>query len=134
VTATGVVQRYTTSATGAVDGFVLDDGTTVHFPGYLGPKVSALLGENAQVRVNGLLVSGTRPGATSLLEARTITDLKSKRTLTVTGSGAALPGSTTTDDGAGDTATGAGGAGGGAAGGAGGAAGGAGGAGGGAAR
>jgi hypothetical protein len=123
VTATGRVQQFTHSATGAVDGFVLDTGTVVHFPGYLSRQVTGLVSQNARVRVTGIMVSGTDPGAARLLEARTITELDRKVTLTVTGSGVNQPGSTVSGDGDGaaDGAAGAGGAGTGAAGGAGGA-------------
>jgi hypothetical protein len=124
VSAAGTVQRFTRSATGDVDGFVLEDGTTVHFPAYLSRQVTALVAQNAQVRVTGLMpeVAGAR--ATRLLEARTITDVASNRTVTVTGSGSTQPGATVTGDdaggaagaGAGGAAGGAGAAGGGAAG------------------
>jgi hypothetical protein len=114
VTATGTVRAFTHAATGAADGFVLSDGTAVHFPAYLGAKVLALVAQNARVRVTGLLVEGTDPDAARLIEARTITDLRSNRTLTVTGTGATQPGSTLSGD---EAQGGAAGAGGGAAGG-----------------
>jgi hypothetical protein len=104
VTASGIVQRFTRSPTGAVDGFVLDSGMMVHFPGYLSRQVTGLVAENARVRVNGILVTGTDPGAVQLLEARTITELDRNVTLTVTGTGASQPGSTVSGDEAGGTA------------------------------
>ena len=118
MTAAGVVQRFTHSATGAADGFLLDDGTAVHFPAYLAAQVARLIAPNANVRVTGLMVEGTDRGATRVLEARTITDVASNRTLTVAATGENLPGST---DSSGDAGTGNGGTAGGGAGAAGGA-------------
>jgi hypothetical protein len=79
--ASGMVQQFTRAPTGAVDGFVLDEGTTVHFPSYLARQVTDLVKEGSSVRVDGLLVSGTRQGGarqggTQLLEARTISELQ----------------------------------------------------------
>jgi len=94
LTVSGTVRSFTHSATGATDGFVLDNGTVIHFPAYLGRQVTALIDENAQVRVSGILVSGTDRDAARLVEARSITDVASNKTLTVTGSGTSQPGST----------------------------------------
>jgi hypothetical protein len=111
VTATGTVRSFTYAATGAADGFVLSDGTAVHFPAYLGQQVTAFVAHDARVRVTGLLVAGTDRDAARLLEARTITDLRSNRTLTVTGSGSTQPGGTLSgEDAEGGAAGGAGGA------------------------
>ena len=107
ITVTGSVRHFTHAATGDVDGFVLDDGTTIHFPAYLSRQVTALVSEKARVRVAGLLLAGSDADAARLLEARTITDLRSNRTLTVTGTGSAQPGSAVSgDDAAGAAGTG----------------------------
>jgi hypothetical protein len=98
VTATGTVQRFTKSATGAPDGFVLEDGTMVHFPAYLSQQVTALIAPNAQVRVTGVMPEVAGTNAPRLLEARTITDLSSNRTVTVTGSAGTQPGATVSGD------------------------------------
>lgn len=84
-TTTGVVKSFTRAPTGEVDGFELDDGTTVHYPPSLQPAVGAAIMKNNRVRVTGLagpgLGTGTKPG--KLLEAQTITNLTTNQTLEV---------------------------------------------------
>ena len=85
LTTTGVVRSYTRAPTGEVDGFELDDGTTVHYPPSLQPAVGAAIMKNNRVRVTGLagpgLGTGAKPG--KLIEAQTITNLTTNQTLEV---------------------------------------------------
>lgn len=98
-TRAGRIVQFTHAATGEVDGFVLDQGTTVHFPTYLSRRISEALGNARDVEVTGLLVHGTERDATTILEAETIVDRANRRTITVTGTLSAQPGSVTgTDD------------------------------------
>jgi hypothetical protein len=53
-TATGVVKSFTRAPTGEVDGFELEDGTTVHYPPSLQKQVAATITKNSPVRVTGL--------------------------------------------------------------------------------
>jgi len=82
-TTTGVVKSFTRAPTGEVDGFELDDGTTVHYPPSLQPAITAAVLKNNRVRVTGLvgpgLGTGTKPA--KLLEAQTITNLTTNQTL-----------------------------------------------------
>jgi hypothetical protein len=113
-TRAGHIVQFTHAATGEVDGFVLDQGTTVHFPTYLSRRISEALGDARDVEVTGLLVHGTDRDAATILEAQTITERATRRTITVTGTQSAQPGSVTGPDGAaagtaGSTGAGAGG-------------------------
>ncbi len=111
----GKVVRFTQAPTGEVDGFVLDEGSTVHFPPFLGKRAAELMPVNARVRAVGLVISG--PGTTKiqLLEASEVTNVSTNQTLRID----SPPGSTESMSGAGGAAGAgaAGGAGGGAAGG-----------------
>lgn len=98
-TRTGRIVQFTHAATGEVDGFILDQGTTVHFPTYLSRRISEALGTARDVEVTGLLVHGTERDAAIILEAQTITDRATRRTITVTGTLSAQPGSVTGPDG-----------------------------------
>jgi len=111
----GAIARFTRAPTGEIDGFVLERGLMVHFPAYLASKVSALLGEAREVEVRGIVARGTDPDGTSVLEARTITNPASGRTLTVTaaaggipGTGGSATGAAGSDEGGGSTAGGGG--------------------------
>lgn len=99
-TRSGRIVQFTHAATGEVDGFILDQGTTVHFPTYLSRRITEALGTARDVEVTGLLVHGTERDAATILEAQTITDRAARRTITVTGTLSAQPGSVTGPDGA----------------------------------
>lgn len=105
-TRAGRIVQFTHAATGQIDGFILDQGTTVHFPTYLSRRISEALGNSRDVEVTGLLIHGTERDAATILEAQTITDRSTRRTITVTGTQSAQPGSVTEPEG---TATGTGG-------------------------
>jgi hypothetical protein len=83
-TVTGSVTKFTQSPTGETDGFEVDGGrTTVHFPPYLGNQVTAAVAKNNQVRVTGLAGAPVGTPPLILLEAQTITNLTTNRTLDV---------------------------------------------------
>jgi len=79
----GAIVRYTKAPTGEIDGFVLEQGVSVHFPAYLAPRVRALLGDAREVQVQGILVRGTDRDAATVLEARAISNPASGQSLTV---------------------------------------------------
>jgi len=82
-TATGIVKNFTPAPAGESDGFELDDGTTVHYPPSLHRQVAAVISKNDRVRIVGLVApgSGTGPKPVKLLEAQTIINLTTNRTL-----------------------------------------------------
>jgi hypothetical protein len=82
-TTTGIVKSFTHAPTGEIDGFELDDGTTVHYPPTLQPAIGAAILRNNRVRVTGLVGPGLGTGAkpAKLLEAQTITNLATNQTL-----------------------------------------------------
>jgi hypothetical protein len=82
-TLTGKVARFTRAPTGEIDGFELDSGAIVHYPPFLSDEITSLVAIDHQVRVTG--VGGGGPGtganAVNVLEARTITNVTTNRTV-----------------------------------------------------
>ncbi|HZP88500.1 MAG TPA: hypothetical protein VFB54_16935 [Burkholderiales bacterium] len=91
-TTRGRIERFTHAPTGEIDGFVRDSGLPVHFPVYLTNLVTRFLGNDRQVRVDGLLMKGTQRMGVTVLEAQTITNLANNETLTVTAASENEPG------------------------------------------
>ncbi len=56
----GVVERFTIAPKGETHGLVLDDGTEVRWPPYLGAKVKDLVARNDRVRVTGWIEAGKK--------------------------------------------------------------------------
>ena len=84
-TVTGIVKNFTQAPTGDVDGFELDNGTTVHYSSLLHTTVAAMIQKNSSVRVTGLVGSGGASGSkpVKLIEAQTMTNLTTGLTLEV---------------------------------------------------
>jgi hypothetical protein len=84
-TTTGIVRNFTRAPTGEIDGFELDNGTTVHYSSLLHTKIAATLQKNSSVRVIGLVALGGASGSKpiNLIEAQTITNLTTGATLEV---------------------------------------------------
>lgn len=84
-TASGIVKTFTKAPTGEIDGFELDDGTTVHCPPAIQAQIAATISQNDRVRVSGLADTGSGTGSkpAKLIEAQTITNLQTNRTLDV---------------------------------------------------
>jgi hypothetical protein len=74
----GKIDRFTLSAEGAPDGFILEDGTEVHFHAYLAPKVTAAMRRGEPVTVKGLRAPGmsffSASSVTSDIDHRVVTD------------------------------------------------------------
>src|SRR5439155_435302 len=81
VDAAGAVRSFTYAPLGEVDGFVLDNGTIVHYPPHLGPQVGAMIALGNQVRVSGWMTTG--PMGDPRLEAQTITNITTNTALNV---------------------------------------------------
>jgi hypothetical protein len=82
-TVSGTVTSFTRAPGGEVDGFVLDDGTTVHYPPYFGKKVTGFVKDKARVRVTGMMIRGSGRTPSNLLEADSITNVTSGQTLLI---------------------------------------------------
>jgi hypothetical protein len=74
----GVVQSFTTSPRGAVDGAVLDNGTRLHWPPHMQDRFRNLLLQGDQVRASGRLETG--PAGETHFEVQSVTDLRTNRT------------------------------------------------------
>ena len=61
----GQLDRFTLSADGQVDGFLLEDGTEVHVGRYLATQLGQAVQQGEPVRVRGVQVSGVRVVAAS---------------------------------------------------------------------
>lgn len=85
VTVTGAVRAFTRAPTGEVDGFVMRDGTVVHFPTYLSKRVTAFVGTGGALRVMGVMTTGRDRDGQSVLEAQTISNLETNRTMRLSG-------------------------------------------------
>lgn len=82
----GVVRGFTTAPTGQIDGFILDNGTKVHYPPHLGAQITTMMNTGTPVQVQGSMV--TTPTGEQQLEAQTITNTAANKSFDV---GAAPP-------------------------------------------
>jgi hypothetical protein len=80
-TVQGIVQKFTTGPKGDVHGFVLNDGTEVHFPPHLEKRVTAVVAKGDRVRVSGRLHTG--PRGDTHFEADLIADLSSQTSVQI---------------------------------------------------
>ena len=78
----GVVAQYDLTPRGDVDGVILQDGTEVHLPPHLSSELAAAVRPGGAVTIHGL-----RARALPLVQAASITDDASGRTVTDTGPG-----------------------------------------------
>jgi hypothetical protein len=76
----GVVAQYDLTPRGDVDGLILQDGTEVHMPPHLSAELAAAVRPGGAVTIHGL-----RARALPLVQAASITDDASGRTVTDTG-------------------------------------------------
>ena len=74
----GTVQRLTTAPMGEVDGAILDDGTTIHWPPHLSDRFSAVIARGDRVRVSGWMETG--PAGDTHFEVRSATNLRTNAT------------------------------------------------------
>jgi hypothetical protein len=81
-TATGMIQNYTRSPAGEVDGFVLTTGQRVHVPEGAGAKLSDQFPPNTPVQVIGHAQTGS--DGRTVIEADQLTNPQSKATLDLT--------------------------------------------------
>ncbi len=73
-TVQGKVESLTTAPRGEVDGAVLDDGTTVHWPPHLGGRIASIVAKGDRVRATGRMETG--PEGDTHLEIRSIKNLR----------------------------------------------------------
>jgi hypothetical protein len=73
-TAEGKVRSLTTAPRGEVDGAVLGDGTTVHWPPHLGDRIANIVAKGDRVRATGWMETG--PEGDTHLEIQSITNLR----------------------------------------------------------
>ena len=73
-TVQGAVRSLTTAPMGEVDGAVLGDGTTIHWPPHLADRFSAVAGRGERVRAVGRDETG--PAGDSHLEVQSVTNLR----------------------------------------------------------
>jgi hypothetical protein len=73
-TTQGTVRRMTTGPMGEVDGAVLDDGTTIHWPPHLSSRFTSIVTTGERVRAIGRIETG--PDGDTHLEARKVTNLR----------------------------------------------------------
>jgi hypothetical protein len=78
--ASGKITAYTAGSHGELDGFILDNGTTIHFPAHAGYKVKPLLQKNQALNVDGTIQAGP---AGQVLEASNIKNLVSGQSVNV---------------------------------------------------
>jgi beta-lactamase regulating signal transducer with metallopeptidase domain len=80
-TVQGTVQEFTAGPKGYVHGFVLSDGSNVHFPPHMEKRVTAAVAKGDRVRVSGRLHTG--PKGDTHLEAESITNLGNQTTVNI---------------------------------------------------
>ena len=83
---TGRVAQYSLTPRGDVDGLILDDGTEVHLPPHLGPQLVQLLRPGDTAVVHGLRARGV-----PMVQAASVTNPVTSRTLTENGDPAPSP-------------------------------------------
>ena len=69
----GKVECFTTATNGAVDGVVLDDGTSIHWPGQLETRFAGILKKGDRLRATGRTEAG--PAGDTHFEVQTLTNL-----------------------------------------------------------
>lgn len=79
-TAEGVVKEYTTAPRGEIDGAVLDDGTTLHWPPHLADKFQGVATKGDKVRATGWTETG--PAGDTHFEVGQVTNLRTKASAT----------------------------------------------------
>jgi hypothetical protein len=77
----GKMTAYTAGTHGELDGFILDNGTTVHFPAHVGFKVRPLLRMGQALSVEGTVQPG--PGGQQVLEASNIKNTTTGKSVNV---------------------------------------------------
>ncbi len=82
----GVVAQYDVTPRGDIDGLILQDGTEVHLPPHLSTELAALVRPGSAVTIHGLHAK-----ALPLVQAMSITDDASSKTVTDDGPGARPP-------------------------------------------
>jgi hypothetical protein len=75
-TVEGRVSELTTAPRGEVDGAVLSDGTTIHWPPHLADRFKEVVAKGDRVRATGWME--TRPAGDTQLEVQTVTNLRTK--------------------------------------------------------
>jgi hypothetical protein len=73
-TVRGTVREFTNAPRGEVDGFVLDDGTVVHWPPHLQDRFTAIVAKGDRVKATGWME--TPPAGDTHLEVQTLTNLR----------------------------------------------------------
>ena len=81
VTVTGTITRFSVAPLGEMNGFKLDNGTTVHFPPHTGSKLVALLKKGEKVSVSGMVRAGVK--GQPEIEASQIRNLGSGKSVNV---------------------------------------------------
>jgi hypothetical protein len=76
--AKGTVQRYLMNPEGSVDGFLLEDGTQVHFPPHLSSQITEIVSPKDAITLRGEKENG------KVFRAETITNVKTAKSLTET--------------------------------------------------
>jgi hypothetical protein len=76
----GKITAYTAGSHGELDGFILDSGTTVHFPPHAGYKVKPLLQKGQALAVDGTIQKGP---AGQVLEASHIKNLSNGQSVDI---------------------------------------------------
>ena len=72
---TGVIEYFTASPTGDIDGLMLNEGTIVHWPSLLGQRFREIVEQGDRVKATG--VSATGPNGNPVLEIRKLENLTS---------------------------------------------------------
>jgi hypothetical protein len=73
-TVRGKVERFTTAPKGEIDGAILDDGTTLHWPPHVQGRFTAILKEGDRVRAAGRTETG--PAGDTHFEVQNVTNLR----------------------------------------------------------
>jgi len=81
-TVRGLVKEFTTAPKGETDGFILDEGTEVHFPPHLSDKVMDVVNKKDRVKVTGR--SMKMPGGETHFQATSITNLRTNASVDIT--------------------------------------------------
>jgi hypothetical protein len=76
----GKITAYTAGSQGELDGFILDSGTTVHFPAHAGFKVKPLLKKGEALSVEGTIQHGPTG---QVLEASNIKNLANGQSVNI---------------------------------------------------
>jgi hypothetical protein len=73
-----IVQRFTTAPSGAIDGMVLGDGTIVHWPADLEKRFTDIVAKGDRVEATGWIER--TPGGNTVVQAKAVTNLRTKQT------------------------------------------------------